>query len=186
MRFSEMTMRGPDLSKQAQDFVDKYQDHWKKHGKYIADIEKYRVLQDRIYYSLWNNDEQIIAAVALYNADNTVDDAWVHPAYRNQKIFSKILWFFKTRLNKTPLLLGQVHSNIMQEVIKGLSRFEKNWFNVRTLEKKPFSLETLDDFYSWGQVTPWRLMLENAGDFSEWPMFSGQGFVLETYEGYID
>jgi hypothetical protein len=33
--------------------------------------------------------------------------------------------------------------------------------------------------------TGW-LMLENAGYFSEWPMFSGQGFVLETYEGYID
>jgi len=180
----EMTMRGPDLSNVAQQFVDANRDRWFKNSKYIADIENYRVLQDGIYYSLWDSDI-IVAVASLSNATNTVDDVWVNPDYRGRKIFSMMLWFFKTRLNKGKILLGQIHSKDMQEVVKGLSRFEKKWYNVRTNVVEPFSIDTIDNYYSYGGPTPWRLMLENSGEFN-WPMFNQGGFMKKAYEVYVD
>lgn len=181
---TEMTMRGPDLSKSAQTFVDANKRRWATHGKYIADIENYKVLLDGIYYTLWDNDV-LVAAASLSNATNEVDDVWVNPDYRSRKIFSMMLWFFKTRLNKDKILLGQIHSKDMQEVVKGLSRFEKKWYNIRTNAVEPFSVDTVDNYYSHGGPTPWRLMLENDGDFN-WPMFNQGGFMKEAYEVYVD
>lgn len=115
-------------------------------GKYIADIENYKVLQDGIYYSIWD-DNTIVAVASLSDENNTVDDVWVDPEHRGKKLFSALLWFFKTRLNRSPLILGKIHSEDMQEVVKGLSRFNKKWVNIETDEIQPFSLDTLDNFY---------------------------------------
>jgi hypothetical protein len=181
---TEMTMRGPDLSAQAEQFANRNKESWYTHGKHIADIENYKVLQDGIYYSLWDYTT-LVAVCSLSNSGNEVDDVYVNPAYRGKKIFSMMLWFFKTRLNKSPLMIGQVHSKMMQEVIKGLSRFEKYWYNIRTNETEPFALDTLDNFYGYLSPTPWRLMLENSGEFN-WSMYNEGGFVKESYEPYID
>lgn len=183
-----MTMRGGDFNTAANKFVDARKDEWKKNGKHVGDIENFTVLQDGYYFSVWDNDT-IVACTSLtgYADTNIVDEVWVNPDYRGQKLFSKLIWFYKTRLNRNNILIGQVHSKDMQEVIKGLSRFDKYWYNTKTKEKKPFSLDTLDDFYSYTQVTPWRLMLENDGDFSSWPKFTeGKSFMLESYDPYID
>ena len=177
-------MKGPDLSQQAEQFANSHKEHWLKHGKYIADIENYKVLQDGIYYSLWDNDA-LVACCSLSNSNNEVDDVYVSPEYRGKKIFSMMLWFFKTRLNRSPLMIGPVHSKTMQEVVRGLSRFNKYWYNISTNEKEPFSLDTLNDFYSYLQPTKWRLVLENDGEFN-WPMFNGVGFIKEAYEVYVE
>ena len=124
------------------------------------------------------------AVCSLSDTDNTVDDVWVSQNYRGQKIFSKMLWFFKTRLGRSRLLLGPVHSPNMQEIIKGMSRFDKKWINIETDQVEPFDLNTLDQFYSYGGPTSWRLMLENTHKFN-WPMRGG-GFVKEQFSGYID
>jgi len=184
MKINEMTMRGPNFDKQAEEFGKMNEKRWLEQGKHIADIEQYKVIQHGIYYSLWDND-QLVAFCSLSNADNTVDDVFVQQDYRNKKIFSMMLWFFKTRLNRTPLLLGPVHSNTMQEVVKGLSRFKKYWVNIKTNEKVPFDINTVDEYYSYLQPTPWRLVLENNGEFN-WPMFNGNGYIKESYLGYID
>lgn len=181
---TEMTLRLGDLSQHAEQFANRYKDRWYNHGKHIADIENYKVLQDGLYYSLWD-DTTLVAVCSLSNADNTVDDVYVNPEYRGKKIFSMMLWFFKTRLNRSPLMIGPSHSSMMQEVVKGLSRFKKYWYNIKTNEKEPFSLDTLDNFYSHLNPTPWRLMLENTGEFN-WPMYNGGGFVKEAYEPYVD
>ena len=182
---SEMTMRGPDYNdiahKLAKDNVEKWQT-----GKHIADIEQFKVkvndseqLPGALLYTLWDKDTLVAFAAVI--GHNEVDGVWVNPDYRGQRIFSKILWFFKTRLNKSPLILGDIHSKDMQEVIKGLSRFEKKWINIRTQEIQPFSLDTLDNFYSSARPTAWRLMLENDGEFN-WPMFrTGMQFMKEDY-----
>lgn len=182
---TEMTMRGPGIINLAQNFVNQNRERWKEHGKYIADIENYRVLKDGIYYTLWDNDI-LVSVASLSDATNEVDDVWVESKYRGKKIFSMMLWFFKTRLKRDKLLLGAIHSRDMQEVVKGLSRFEKKWLNVRTNQIEPFSLETLDDYYSYAGPTPWRLMLENLGDFTDFPMFNGGSFIKEAYEIYIE
>ncbi len=184
MKINEMTMKGPDFSKQAKEFGEINKKRWLEKGKHIADIEQYRVIQHGIYYSLWEND-QLVAFCSLANADNTVDDVYVAEEYRGKKIFSMMLWFFKTRLNRDQLILGPVHSAMMQEVIKGLSRFNKYWINIRTNEKEPFDLKTLDNYYSYLSPTPWRLVLENQGQF-DWPMFNKDGYIKESYYSYID
>jgi len=184
MKINEMTMKDPDLSKQAEEFANKHKEHWFNNGKHIADIEEYKVLKDGIYYSLWY-DNNLVAVCSLSDTTNTVDDVYVNPLYRGKKIFSMMLWFFKTRLNRSTLMLGQVHSTDMQEVIKGLSRFDKYWYNTRTNEKEPFSVDTLDNFYSYLQPTAWRLVLENSGEF-DWPMYNTEGYVKEAYTPYLD
>ena len=185
-----MTMRGPSYENLANKYAMDNSARWKNDGQYIADIEDYRVLKNKghessvDHYSLWDNDE--LVAFALLSIDNVVDGVWVNPSYRGQKIFSAMLWFFKTRLNRSPLILGDIHSTDMQEVVKGLSRFNKKWINLRTHEQEPFSLDTLDNFYSNANPTKWRLMLENTGEFDNWPMFKGNGFIKEAYFPYVD
>ena len=182
---AEMTMRGLDYNNLADKLAKDNESKWQS-GKHIADIEQFKVLVNdseqlpgALVYTLW--DQGTLAAFASLVGDNEVDGVWVNPDYRGQRILSKILWFFKTRLNKSPLILGDIHSKDMQEVVKGLSRFEKKWFNIRTNEIEPFSLDTLDDYYSSSKPTAWRLMLENNGEF-DWPMFNtGVLFMKEDY-----
>ena len=189
MKIKEMTMSGPDLNLLAQQFADKNKQQWATSGEYIADIEDYKVLknlgstQNSDHYSLW--DKNNLVGFASLGDDNVVDGVWVNPDYRGRKIFSMMLWFFKTRLNKSPLILGDIHSKDMQELVKGLSRFEKKWYNIKTKEVEPFSLETLDNYYSHGRPTQWRLILENDGEFS-WPMFNRGNFIKEAYEVFVD
>jgi hypothetical protein len=185
MKIQEMTMRGPDYNDLANKLANDNAEKWQT-GKHIADIEQFKVkvsdseqLPGALLYTLWDKDT-VVAFAALIGG-NEVDGVWVNPDYRGQRIFSKVLWFFKTRLNKSPLILGDIHSKDMQEVIKGLSRFEKKWINIRTQEIQPFSLDTLDNFYSSARPTAWRLMLENDGEF-DWPMFrTGMQFMKEDY-----
>ena len=133
MKISEVieTMRGPNYDNVARQFGDANAKRWQSKGKHIADIEQYKVLQDGMYYSVWDRD--ILAAYcSLSNASNEVDDVWVNPHYRGQKLFSMMLWFFKTRLNRSPLRLGSIHSSTMQEIVKGLSRFKKYWVSIKS------------------------------------------------------
>lgn len=182
---TEMTMRGPDYNKLANNLAATHADKWKT-GNHIADIEQYKVLANMsdlvpgaTHYSLWDNE--LLVAFALLTPGNEVDGVWVNPQYRGQRLLSKLLWFFKTRLNKSPLIMGDIHSKDMQEVVKGLSRFDKKWINIKTQEVQPFSIDTLDNFYSYVKPTAWRLMLENDGEFN-WPMFrSGLSYIKEDY-----
>jgi hypothetical protein len=187
---TEMTMRGPSYEKLANKYAMDNSARWKNDGQYIADIEDYKVLKNNghasnvDHYSLWDNDE--LVAFATLSNDNVVDGVWVNPLYRGQKIFSAMLWFFKTRLNRSPLILGDIHSTDMQEVVKGLSRFNKSWVNTKTNDVEPFDLKTLDQFYSYTNPTAWRLILENSGEFNDWPMFKGNGFIKESYFSYVE
>lgn len=183
---NEMTMRGSNFDDIAEKFGQMNALRWFSNGKHIGDIEQYKVVQDGIYYSVWDNDV-LIAFSSLKDSNNEVDDIWVAPSYRGQKIFSKLIWFYKTRLHKNRLMLGPVHSKTMQDLVVGMNRFNKAWVNIRTNEVEPFSAETVDDFYSYTGSTPWRLILENENDFTNWPMFAeGKSFIKETYSEYID
>lgn len=177
-------MRGPNPTVRSQQFADNNRASWLTNGQHIADIENYKVLQDGLYYSLWDT-ENLVAYCTLTDTDNEVDDVWVNAQYRGKKVFSMMLWFFKTRLNRSPLKLGEVHSSTMQEVVKGLPRFKKYWLNLDSNETKPFSVDTVDEFYDYIGPTRWRLMLENSYNFN-WPMFNGTSFITEEYMAYIE
>jgi hypothetical protein len=179
------TLRGPNFDTLSQKFGEKNYEKWKNIGKHVGDIENFKVLQDGIHYSVWDNDT-LVAFTSLSDT-NVVDDVWVNPAYRGKKVFSMLLWFYKTRLGRDKLMLGPVHSPQMQEIVKGLSRFNKNWVNVNTHEIEPFSIDTLNDYYSSGRITPWRLMLESQLSGIEWPMFNtNSSYILESFSPYIE
>lgn len=186
MKINEIleTMRGPNFDKISKEFGIKNSNRWRLKGTHIGDIENYKLIQDGIYYSLWDSDT-LIAYCSLTNSNNEVDNVWVSDLYRGKKIFSMMLWFFKTRLNRSQLMLGAIHSSAMQEVVKGLSRFKKHWVNIRTNELLPYDPATLDNFYSYEGPTLWRLVLENNSEFN-WPKFKGSGFVVEEYINYLD
>jgi hypothetical protein len=181
---SEMTWRGPSYEVSSQQFADTYRDIWLSNGKYIADIETFKVRKYQNYFSMWTDTDVLVAFAKLI--DNEVDDVWVSPEYRKQRLFSQLLWFFKTRLGKSQLIIGSIHSPLIQEVVKGLKYFKKSWVNLQSKETSPFALDTLDNFYGQTGPTDWRLMLENSGDFTGWPMFrNGESFITESYLPYI-
>lgn len=181
---TEMTWRGPDYSKIAKQFGEIHADIWFTQGAHIADIEQYQVREYNDYYSVWDNNK-LIAYTSL--KASIIDDVWVDESYRGQKLFSKLIWFYKSRLNQNPLYLGKIHSPMMQEVVKGLSRFKKRWYNIQTHQTEPFDVNTLDDYYSDYGSTDWRLVLENTGDFTDWPMFNtGSSYIKEDYTAIIE
>ena len=182
MKITEIieTMRGVSYNNIAQYYVNTNAQTWFQ-SAHIGDIENYQVKKHDNQYSIWDTNT-LIATTTLTN--NVVDKVWVNPEYRGQKIFSKLLWFYKTRENISPLILGPIHSPEMQEVVKGLSRFKKYWSNGH--ETRPFSIDTLDNFYSYEAPTEWSLYLENSGNFSDWPRFTtNSDFIRESYD-YID
>ena len=185
----EMTMRGGNFEKAALSFVNANKDYWFQNGKHIGDIDQFTVKKLLTMYSIWNKDEVVACASLDIVPDQyaVVDAVWVSSAYRGQKIFSKLLWFFKTRERQTKLVLGDVHSKDMQEVTKGLTRFRKLWIDKegKTAEYSP---ETVDKFYSWGGKTGWRLMLENTGDFTDWPRYTTgtSEWIKESYDWQIE
>ena len=156
---------------------------WKDQGSYIADIEQFRVVELNAVYSLWDQNEVIACATILNNSLPTVTDVWVKEELRGQKIFSKMLWFFKTRLGYTNLLLGNSHSPTMQEVIKGLSFLQRCWYNPDTNVKEPYDIATVEKYYQY-PFDEWHILIEHAEQYN-WPMFNGNGFIYENYSAYV-
>lgn len=185
---TEMTMRAGNLDKRATDFADTNAQRWYQ-GKHVGDIDSFVVKKDGIYFSVWDGDTLIAFSSVSTQNPVVVDDVWVNGEYRGQKILSKLLWFYKSRLGHDKLILGDVHSKDTTDIIigGGLSRFTKLWINIRTNQTEPYDPATVDSFYSWVGPTPWRLMLENDGDFTDWPVFNtGPGYIKQSYDWQIE
>jgi hypothetical protein len=177
------TMRGSNVDKIATKFANEQYDYLKS-GNHIGDIEEYKVIRKSNFYSIWK--ESTLVGFASLTDESVVDDVWINPEYRGKKLFSKLLWFFKTRLNHPMLLIGKMHSPMMQEVIHGLSRFKKYWYNIETGQTTEFDPSTTDQYYDHMSPTQWRLILENTGDFSDWPRYTeGKSYIYENYSEFV-
>lgn len=184
--FIPETMRGFNFDKIAQQAADYNYEKWKS-AAHIADIDNYQVHLSPPIYSLWNDNDMVAFFQVLPTDDYAeVDNVWVNQSYQNQKIFSKFLWFLKTRENYSKLLIGNVHSPKMQEIMLGLSRFDKFWYNIETKEKHDFDEEKTDEYYSFVSPTKWQIMLENHGNFDNWPRFTNHiEYIKEDYNWQI-
>jgi len=185
-----MTMRAGKINdNMAQKVVDNNKEKWFQ-GEIIGDIDQYVLKKSDKMYSLWTDDNKYVASARLGDPEqyglSEVNLMHVDPLYRNQRILSKLLWNFKTRQGRNKLVLQQVHSdNLYNVVTGGLSRFNKYWVNAEG-QTKPFDINSLDQFYSHSQSTGWRLVLENTGDFSFFPKFTdGIDWLLEDYSWQI-
>jgi len=187
----EMTMRAGRLNDRvAQQIVDANKDTWYQSAR-IGEIAQYDLRLSDKMYSLWDGD-QYVASARLEDSDrmgmSEVNLLHVDAKYREQKILSRLLWNFKSRQNRKQLVLNQIHSDDLYSIIVGggLSRFEKFWID-QSGQTKPFDNNTINQFYSHGGPTGWRLVLENSYDLSFFPKFSpGTNWLLEDYSWQIE
>ena len=182
---NEMTMKAGNLDALATKFVDLNKDQWKT-GEYVGDIENFKVKKFSNCYSLWLDDEIISSLDVKPEGEITfVGRLWTNEKFRGQKVLSKFLWFLKTQEKYSKMVLCNIHSTDTQAVVThGLSRFDKSWYKDGKIE--PFSIETLDKYYSHKHPTGWQLMLENDGAFTDWPRFKNGGWVKEDYSWQIE
>ena len=182
-------MRAGNFDKKATEFGAANANRWGR-GEHVGDIDSFTIKKDGIYFSVWDNEILIAYSSLSTQKPAVVDDVWVSGEYRGQKLFSKLLWFYKSRMGQNKLVLGDVHSKDTQDIVTsgGLSRFTKSWVNIRTNQTEPFDPATVDNFYSWMGPTPWRLMLENDGDFTSWPAFNSEstGYIKQSYDWQIE
>lgn len=173
----------------AQTIINTNKDKWAQ-GDVIGEIEQYTLRKSGTVYSLWD-DDTYVASASLSDEDthgmSEVNLMYVDPAYRGRGILSMLLWNFKTRQNRPKLVLQQVHSDDLYDIIAngGLSRFSKHWVNANG-ETHAFDVESLNQFYRHDQPSGWRLVLENTGNLSFFPKFSpGEDWILEDYSWQI-
>jgi len=185
MRYCEIvaneTQRAGSLDKISTKFVNQNLDKWKSDSNYVADMDDFKIKQDGMFYTVWDNDT--LALSSSLNIDQSppiVDHVWINPAYRGQHLFSKIMWFYKTRLGHSQLLLGSVHSKDMVEVLKYMPRFHKFW--VKDNQKIPYDSNTIDQFYSYTEPTGWLILLENNGIFNWQKINTGWDYIKESYD----
>lgn len=183
MKLNELAMKSLSLDARAEKYGAEHAATWET-SEHIGDIEEWKVRKSGDFLSIWDGPE-LIAFCSLRNHE-IVDDAWVKPERRKQRVFSKLLWFLRSRENQKRLVLADLHSPATQEIIKGgLKQFKKSWWNRETGETAEFSIDRLEDFYKPPYID-WALVLENDDKcFDSWPRFNGGGFVKESYN-WID
>lgn len=180
---SEMAHPAGDYTASADHYASLNKDTWMQQGNNIADMDNFTIRKYKNTYSVWDNDTLVACADILPNEIPTVDNVWVNENYRGQRLFAKLIWFFITRLNYKQLLLGESHSALMREAIKNLSNVPKVWYNVKTKQTEPFSIDTMDKYYAI-PFNEWMLMFTENG-LKDWPMRNGKGFTKESYEGNV-
>lgn len=168
----EMAIRGGDFRSLADSFAQRYKDYFennKSEFKHIGDIETYYCYQNKSMIFLFDKDRMIF--ICSYDMSPHVkgamkiDSVWMDKDYEGKKIYSKILWFLRSREGVTKLVLGDQHSDDTYKLLKagGLSRFNKTWINTRTGEEENFSTENIDKFYAKAS-SDWKLVLESNED----------------------
>jgi hypothetical protein len=184
----EMAVKSGNLRKLADSFADANKDEWAKYP-HVADIDDMQVTHSANHYVLFKDG----APVAHFQVDvltkdsAVVDGVWVASEMSGKKVFSRFLWFLKTREHYSVIQFGDVHSQETHQLLAagGLSRFQKCWKNSSTGEVVQFNAETIDDFY---KSSKWKLVLESNDDsFDDFPRFTkGENWIKEAYEWQVE
>jgi hypothetical protein len=182
----EMAVRGGDLTLVSDAWAEKLEkqiNDGQLTFKEVGTIDSMVVKSHLFTHTLWLGDEMVFAAQVDKIPGNTcsIDDIWVKSSFRGQKLLSKFLIWLKVDQKQHTIKLGEVHSDDTYNLLKagGLRAFKKHWENFHG-DVKPFSAETIDDFYGKGR---WKLVLENDTDLG-WLQPTG-GFT-HTYEALVN
>jgi hypothetical protein len=196
----EMSIAIGNIDKGLSKIADKMKDKW-INGEYVGDIEDSKILKLDNVYSMWD-DLNLISYVSVTPLQNIKDiveiNYWTSPEYRGKRVISMFLWFLKTRQNFSKMIIGGVHSDDTINMLRngGLSHFNKKWINLKTGETVQYDrTKDIDDNKSYEPYrsrlaqTEWRLMIENAGDFGDWPRFNKDANLVDPrmmYYGATD
>ena len=186
-QIKEMAIKGGHLRKLANDFADKHKHEW-FNFPHVADIDDMEVRHFKNVYVLFKDANPIAHFQVDAVAGNIaiVDGVWVAEIMSNKKVFSRFLWFLKSREHYSKIQLGDVHSHETYQLLiaGGLSRFQKYWKNSSTGEIIPYDVSSVEDFY---RSSKWKLFLESHDDsFDDFPRFNGGGWIKESYEWQIE
>jgi hypothetical protein len=173
-----MTMKAGDLSYNLKRFFTHAVEERETY-KHIGDIEQIQVFKKNDIYLLKKEDIGVaFFEVKTYNSSETkpyndatlINVAYIDDDFRGKNILEKFIWFLKRHEHASKILLGDIHSAMMVNAVKKLSkRFETSW--VKKNEKIKFDPIKADDFYGVGHTTGRQIMFENQGDFESWPRF---------------
>ena len=182
----EMDQRGVGISKDTIKFLQ-------KNGKYIGDQDGRRifyVFDDLHVYGIEHEREGELSSIATF-VDTQVDDkpalefryGYTIPESRRGNQMFRILWFIKDNQGK-PIIDYGSQSNDAQKMLQNIAqtgRFEINWYNIKTRERKLYE-PSIDHpkhapFRSDETMTDWRILIEKSErpshptygwDFSPW------------------
>jgi hypothetical protein len=166
---AEMPIHGGQLRDQADLFAASFKEKFKpEQFKHIADLDSFEVQSNGSYFVLLNESEIIFICHvdSVPNYGHIIDNVWVDKSYSNKKLFSKMLWFFFSRMKKQPLYFASVHSTETMNALKagGFSKFKKTWVNDFLNKEMPFDPESIEQYYA---STKWKLKLELSESLTE-------------------
>lgn len=150
-----------------------------EHYVHVGDIEKIQVFKrdygtSGILYILKKDEEYISFSQVFEISKNRVllKNTFTVEKYRRQHVFVNFLFFLKRNEGYSEIEFDDIHSVDTQLLIPTLTkRFNISWENKKSGEKVKYSNTDGDKYYSRSRPTGWVLLLENDGDFSDWPKF---------------
>lgn len=141
-------------------------------GEHTGDIEDYSVYKrnrnDLIDYSIFLDDK--IVAFFVVKKPDILSIAFVKKEYRKIGIFSLFLFFLKRNENFSKIVLDNSHSRDTINALKRIHTRFKTYWTDGSKEIK-FDPNKEEPFYSSKKPTKWKIVLENDGDFSDWPKY---------------
>lgn len=166
----EMTMAAGNMSEQLKRYFDiciQEQDTF----DHVGDIENIKVLKrDEIYLLISNTTPVAFYQVLNHSPTAILQNAYVDGDFRGQNTTAKFLWFLKRNEGFKQIQMGDIQSEDMVAVIKKIAhRFNTTW--RRGDEIEPYDPTTTDKFYDSMGKTGWVVVMENDGDFSDWPKY---------------
>jgi len=139
--------------------------------QHIGDIEELKVFyKDTIY--LIQKENKCVAFFHVLEENNNAlfEVAYVIPEMRRQKITSLFVWFLKRNQGYSKIIFGDKHSINAVDTVKEIGhRFNLYW--IKDNDIQPFDPDTISQYYSLEHPTGWKLMLENNGNFTNWPKY---------------
>ena len=197
----EMPIQGGQLRSQADSFASMIEPKFTE-VEPIADIDNMSVKKiaagNGFHYALFSGSEMVLVAFVKPTDKNMypvlkssaqkmaeVDDVWVKKEFEGKKLYSKFLWFLKSREGYHRLMLGKVQSDDTINFLKagGLSKFDKTWQNTATGGVEKFDSSEMDKFY---KTQNWRLVLESdSTEFDDYNRFNTGRWIQESYDWQI-
>jgi hypothetical protein len=171
MKLDEMTMKVGNLSYNLSRYFAKASKEIEQF-KHVGDIEdQFKVLNRDSEFLLTSND--VPCAYFFVKHDDALTEisvAYVEESFRKQGVFAKFIWFLKRFFSADKITLSDVHSSDTVEALKKLkNRFSIFWEKDNKREK--YDPNNTEKYYSDSKPTGWKVVLENDGDFSNWPRF---------------
>ena len=185
-----MPIKASSLRQQANAFADSVKSYYKKEQKkfkHVGDIDEFSIYRDLMTFVIIDGGMEIVLVGRIDNVPHygtKVDDVWVDEEQSGKRLFSKFLWFLRSREGFSPLYFGNVHSSETYELLKsgGFSKFKKTWVNDYENSAEEFTPQTLDKFYT---SSKWKLKLESTGQLEELVEEVGAARFSSVHDSWI-